>query len=577
MSAVTGGEVLRSGTRFLGKYRIGKVLGTGTSAVVYEAADQFLDEPVALKLIPRSRLQSADHVERVRREVKLLRRLRHPNLVAVHDAGFTENYVFVAMEKLEGATLRAILTALGSLTVSEGLAVGLQIANAIAVAHQVNAVHRDLKPDNVMLLPGNRVKIFDFGVAKYLGYGHSVTEDCGLRGTLLYMAPEQLLRMTPDTRVDVYALGTLLYEALAGQHFIVQQNPRTERDVADAQIYFTPPLLSDQYPQIPRPVATVIAKMMDKSAARRPRDMGEVAVALDRAQKQFERWAKRRRVVPSVRDLAPASGWIPEALRPVSQASGPVTEMVMTATVDRASSRDGKRSAQRRTLRLDEYHSPERAPLPSAPPPGGHAETRVPPTRVGQRSIPVRSLKLADDVPTRTRVVLRPPPADPSATPAPPVKRRRGRRALVLTVVAGLIAAVPLGVLIASVRRSLRQEAVSVGPPARWRPSDPVVAPSAPAVAPLAMTVSGVAAIPASSASERGRSAPPAAAPPPSSRGAISPGPSPRPRTTGAAVARGGDPSREAPAVGLDRAGPLFTTPFIEPEDGAARHVEGGR
>ena len=217
------GELPRGAT--LGRYVVLDRLGAGGMGVVYTAYDPELDRKVALKLL---RTDHALGRARLLREAQALGRLAHPNVVAVHDVGATERHVFVAMEFIHGATLTRHL-AERALGWQEVLALFVAVGRGVAAAHQAGLVHRDLKPDNVMVASDGRVRVLDFGLAR-AGAGESTgSEQAGalavtlthtgkLVGTPRYMAPEQWLGLAVDARSDQFALCVSLWEALFGEH-----------------------------------------------------------------------------------------------------------------------------------------------------------------------------------------------------------------------------------------------------------------------------------------------------------------------------------------------------------------------
>ena len=494
-------DVIEPGTLFQGKYRIGSVLGRGDSAIVYEAGDQFLDEPIALKLIPRSGLGSSDELQRARREVKVMRRLHHPNLVEIRDAGMNEDFVFIAMEKLEGTTLRDILVALRRMSVPEALTIGIQVAEAMAAAHDLDAVHRDLKPENVMVLPGNIVKVLDFG--RYLGDGDDSSADYDRRGTPLYMSPEQILQLSSDALADIYALGVILHEVLAGQHYLIGRSLRMDRWVGEDQLKHSPPLLSEQFDDIPESVARVIAKMMAKRPQQRYQSMREVATALREAQHDHETWAADAGVQPQARDLALAAGCaLPQPPSPrfpfpsrfplSSDPSDPDPDgdARPTGTSMSAAIPDPEGSAAMAGWgsgdRLGPPHShPFDSPQPPDPrPPGRPTPLPVRSVRFSDGSVAGTEPELTSDPPlplhhcgssagsgpsARPRLSA-PPESIASSRPWPRPESIRPGQPSRLTVafifLAALLAAIPVGAGIVTIRRAARSRAAPQAPPA---------------------------------------------------------------------------------------------------------------
>ena len=205
-------------------YRILEELGHGGMGVVYRAHDEHLPRNVALKVLPAGTLTNEIARSRFRREAHTLSDLNHPNIATVYDFDSQNGVDFLAMEFVEGVTLAA-KTAAGPLVEAETINLGTQIAEALEEAHERRIIHRDLKPANVMVTSKGRVKVLDFGLAKIMRHAEVDAETASLAesqpgvvmGTVPYMAPEQLQGKVVDSRADIYALGTILYELATGQ------------------------------------------------------------------------------------------------------------------------------------------------------------------------------------------------------------------------------------------------------------------------------------------------------------------------------------------------------------------------
>ncbi|MEN6521472.1 MAG: serine/threonine-protein kinase [Armatimonadota bacterium] len=208
-----------SSTNTLGKYEILREIARSND-IVYEAMDPTLGRHVALKelYLPGNLTgaQKRERIERFLREGKAAARLEHPNIVTVYDVGQEGDRFYIAMELLGGQTLREVIQMRGALPVKEAVDIALQLCNALAWAHQNNVVHRDVKPENVQILPGGHVKLTDFGIARIMSEP-SITVDGQVFGTPSYMSPEQVSGKQIDGRSDIFALGVVLYEMLAGQ------------------------------------------------------------------------------------------------------------------------------------------------------------------------------------------------------------------------------------------------------------------------------------------------------------------------------------------------------------------------
>ncbi|KNB53072.1 serine/threonine protein kinase [Streptomyces caatingaensis] len=198
-----------------GRYRIEARVAAGGMATVYRALDTRLDRVVAVKVMHPALAGDAVFVERFIREAKSAARLDHPNVVGVYDQGTDGAYVYLAMEYVAGCTLRDVLRERGALQPRAALDIVEPVLAALGAAHRAGLVHRDMKPENVLIGDDGRVKVADFGLVRAVGT-HSATSTGSILGTVSYLAPEQIEHGTADTRTDVYACGVVLYEMLTG-------------------------------------------------------------------------------------------------------------------------------------------------------------------------------------------------------------------------------------------------------------------------------------------------------------------------------------------------------------------------
>lgn len=197
-----------------GRYRVDARIAVGGMATVYRAMDTRLDRVLALKVMHPALATDASFVERFIREAKSVAGLAHPNVVGVFDQGAQEQYVYLAMEYVAGCTLRDVLRERGALQPRAALDILEPVLAALGAAHRAGFVHRDMKPENVLIGDDGRVKVADFGLVRAVG---TVTDTTGsILGTVSYLAPEQIEHGTADTRADVYACGVVLYEMLTG-------------------------------------------------------------------------------------------------------------------------------------------------------------------------------------------------------------------------------------------------------------------------------------------------------------------------------------------------------------------------
>jgi serine/threonine-protein kinase len=251
--------------RSIGKYRVTRLLGTGAFSWVYEAVDQDLEIPVALKVL-RPEFAGQDAAEtRFRREAAMAARLRHPNIVTVRDVGQVEGAVFVAMD-LHPLTLGRRLALMGRLPETECVRLGLGVAAALAVAHASGVVHRDIKPDNILLDDNGDAVVADFGLARALAGASSVSATNQVLGTPQYFSPEQARGLELDGRSDLYALGVTLFRCATGH---VPFDGADWYAIARQHIEEPPPSLRVQAPEITPEFDAVVQRLLAKDPSAR--------------------------------------------------------------------------------------------------------------------------------------------------------------------------------------------------------------------------------------------------------------------------------------------------------------------
>ena len=207
---------MRIAQRRTGRYRQNQVLAHGGMATVELALDTELDRPVAIKRLAEHLAANDEFKQRFVREARLAARLSHPNIVGVYDVGEEGGLPFIVMEYVEGETVADLLRHRGRLEPDEAVALALQACAGLEAAHQAGLVHRDVKPQNLLVTPGGTLKVADFGIARSLD-GTQVTQAGTVLGTAGYLAPEQAAGETVTAAADVYALGAVLYELLTGR------------------------------------------------------------------------------------------------------------------------------------------------------------------------------------------------------------------------------------------------------------------------------------------------------------------------------------------------------------------------
>ena len=253
---------------FLGRFRIESVLGSGGMGDVYRAIETRLGRAVALKILPARLMEQPDRLARFEQEARAASALNHPNIVTIYDAGSDADVPWIAMECVQGQTLRKLLRD-GPLEPEQARNIATQLASALTVAHEANIFHRDLKPENVMISDRGVVKILDFGLAKLNAPSPAsandetqlLTRPGEVSGTPGYIAPEQLRGEAPDHRGDQFAFGVMLYEMAAGKNpFRRESAPQT----ATATLDFDPDLSVLSKGRAPIALSTVIARCLAK-------------------------------------------------------------------------------------------------------------------------------------------------------------------------------------------------------------------------------------------------------------------------------------------------------------------------
>ncbi|MFN7924692.1 MAG: protein kinase [Bryobacteraceae bacterium] len=259
----------------VGRYVVEEQVGRGGGGEVYSAQDTDLDRKVALKFLHPGRVEARWTVDRFLREAKAASALNHPGIITVHEVIQSESGLAIAMEFVDGQSLRKLCGAPNP--VSQVIRWGAQIADALAAAHGRGIIHRDVKPENLMLRSDGFVKILDFGLAESLGSRKDPVTELLPAGTLRYMSPEQAMggQLTPAT--DVFSLGIVLYELATGRHPFPAE---TALDALRAITSATPAAPSTLVREIPRPLETLILRMLEKDPGKRP-EAGEVAQRLE--------------------------------------------------------------------------------------------------------------------------------------------------------------------------------------------------------------------------------------------------------------------------------------------------------
>ena len=260
-------------TRIDGRYTIERPLGSGGMAEVSLAHDEVLDRDVALKVLRSQYAGDEEFYERFRREATSAAALSHPNIVQVYDRGETEDGTcYIAMEYVSGGTLKERLDERGPMEPQRALAVAGQVAEALWAAHERGVIHRDIKPQNILVTDMGHLKVTDFGIARAASAA-TISATNAVFGTAGYLSPEQALGEPATPRSDLYSLGIVLYELLTG---VVPY--RADNPVAVCMKHVTEPLTPPRRldPTIPEAVDALVVKMLAKDPADRPADASEV-------------------------------------------------------------------------------------------------------------------------------------------------------------------------------------------------------------------------------------------------------------------------------------------------------------
>jgi serine/threonine-protein kinase len=260
------------GTVLSGRYRLEAKLGSGGMSTVYLARDTTLDRPVAVKVMHREMSEQADQLERFRQEARAVAKLSHPNVVAVIDAGEDGGYPYIVFEYVEGETLKARINRVGALDVQESLAYAIEIARGLTVAHARKMVHRDIKPQNVLIDAEGRAKLTDFGISRQLEQD-GMTATGRVLGTTDYVAPEQAMGRGADQRSDIYSLGVVLYEMFTGE---VPFAADSQVGVAMKHVNEELPDVQALRPELSAASALVVERATTKDPAKRYADIGEM-------------------------------------------------------------------------------------------------------------------------------------------------------------------------------------------------------------------------------------------------------------------------------------------------------------
>ena len=281
----------------LSHYRIVSKIGAGGMGEVYLAQDSRLDRKVALKILPEDLALDDERMRRFVQEAKAASALNHPNIITIYEIGETGKQHFIAAEYIDGETLHTQVSR-GPMTLNSVLDAGVQIASALEAAHEARIIHRDIKPDNVMVRPDGLIKVLDFGIAKVSEPAPVLGADLEaattlkggtspglIIGTAAYMSPEQAKGLPVDARTDIFSFGVVLYEMLTGRKAFDGETPM---DVIGAILYKEPSPIRQLTPQVPAEVERIVNKLLRKDPNERYQTVKDVLIDLKDVRKDLE-------------------------------------------------------------------------------------------------------------------------------------------------------------------------------------------------------------------------------------------------------------------------------------------------
>ena len=286
------------------RYVLEEVVGQGGMSTVYKAHDSLLERYVALKVLHQQYNEDDDFVERFKREARSVAQLQHPNIVTVIDRGEEDGRQYIVFEFIDGENLKELVVRKGRLDVRDALEIAHEIAEGLAFAHENGLIHRDVKPQNVLLNGDGRAKVTDFGIARSLDVEHGVTQTGTILGTSNYLAPEQATGQPVDAHTDVYSLGIVLYEMITGELPFPGENFVA---IAMMHIQQPSPNVLDVRGDVPLRVASMIDRALEKDPEHRFPTMGAFAAEIEASLAELDRGEDGdvTMVVPAVQRLRP--------------------------------------------------------------------------------------------------------------------------------------------------------------------------------------------------------------------------------------------------------------------------------
>lgn len=260
------------------RYRILELLGEGGMAFVFKAKDEQLERNVAIKTLKPIYISDSNFVSRFKREAQTAANLNHPNIVQIFDWGVEENEPYFVMEYVEGTTLSSVLAKNKRVNISDALYIGSQVSAALHEAHENNLVHRDIKPGNIMITPGGKIKVTDFGIVSIQDEDSDITKSGTILGTANYISPEQAQGLPVSKQSDLYSLGVVLYELITGKTPFDGDTPIS---IATKHLTEKPKPISELINDIPTGVEKIVLKLLNKKQINRYKSAEDLRAALN--------------------------------------------------------------------------------------------------------------------------------------------------------------------------------------------------------------------------------------------------------------------------------------------------------
>ncbi len=292
-----------------GRYQLEELIGSGGMAVVYRGFDRLLQRRVAVKILRETFACDPAFLARFQREARAAANLDHPNIVTVYDVGQDGEWHYIVMEYVDGQDLKTLIRRKGRLDVKEAVDIAYQIASGVGYAHKAGIIHCDIKPQNVLVTNDRRAKVTDFGIARAFSES-GVTESSTVWGSPLYFAPEQAAGGPPTPASDVYSIGVVMYEMLAGVPPFQAENPTA---LAFMHMREEPTPLTVHCPYVPVQLERIVHKLLSKEPAARYRTAEQLAHVLDAYRRQSEQVTGWQPAVPAQPPI-PAPRAVPDRL-----------------------------------------------------------------------------------------------------------------------------------------------------------------------------------------------------------------------------------------------------------------------